>query len=383
MVSPLSRRFCQNIPEPSYDSLGTNCTIYKSNSPLPLQSGVNLKSFDVAYETWGTLNRDRSNAILLFTGLSASSHAASSKKDPTPGWWEDFIGVNKALDTNKFFIICCNSIGGCFGSSGPLSVDPVTLERYGLRFPQVTIDDIVASQMDVLDHLGITKAYAVVGASMGGMMSLCAAAKFPDRFDKCISISSCGRSYPFSIAIRYCQRQVLMADPEWKEGEYYEKSFPFQGMKRARELGTISYRSGPEWEERFGRQRKNSTENRFGPDFLVEHYLEHQGERWANASSRFDPNAYLILSKAMDLFDLSVEGDYEKGICRIKSKTLVMGSVSDLLLPVWQQREIATILRKSGTRCIYYEIDSKYGHDTFLVDVDTISAGVKGHLETS
>jgi homoserine O-acetyltransferase len=345
-----------------------------------LRFGI-LPRIQLAYETWGELNQDRSNAILLHTGLSASSHAKSHDRDAAPGWWEKFIGPGLALDTSKFFVVCVNSLGGCFGSTGPSSTDPLSGNRYGPNFPMVTVEDIVRSQFLVLDALGIEKIHASVGSSMGGMMSCVAAALFPERVDRCVSISACGRSYPFSIAIRYTQRQVLMADPGWMGGFYYDRTFPYFGMRRAREIGTISYRSGPEWELRFGRKRIDSVAApSLGPDFLIESYLDHQGESF---SKKFDPNSMLYLSKAMDMHDLG-EGckSYEEGVARIKCPTLVMGVQSDVLFPSWQQREIARILRDHGTTCTYYEVDALYGHDTFLIDVPTIGSAVKGHLET-
>jgi homoserine O-acetyltransferase len=341
----------------------------------------------LAYETWGTLNEDKSNAILIHTGLSASSHAKSHEKNTKPGWWEKFIGPGKPVDTDKFFVICVNVLGGCYGSTGPSSFKPLKnsngkKKRYGLTFPMLSVFDIVRSQFLLLDSLGIDKLYASVGSSLGGMQSLAASVMFPDRVNRCVSISACGRTYPFSIAIRYCQRRVLMADPNWRGGFYYDKSFPQAGMKHAREIGTISYRSGPEWDQRFGRKRADPKSSpNFCPDFLIETYLDHQGEQFC---LKYDPNSMLYISKAMDLFDLGDLADsYENAIARIKAPTLIMGVQSDVLFPVWQQREIAEIMRaKCEAPCTYYELDALYGHDTFLIDVPTVGAAIKGHLET-
>ncbi|KAF8631612.1 hypothetical protein AX15_002358 [Amanita polypyramis BW_CC] len=242
-----------------------------------------LPSFDIAYETWGTPSPAKDNVILLHTGLSASSHAASTKVNPAPGWWERFIGPGKALDTNQFFIICTNTIGGCYGSTGPSSIEPETGKPWATRFPIVSIFDMVRAQFHLLDHLGIDKLYASVGSSMGGMQSLAAGWLFPDRVGKVVSISGTARSTPSSIAMRYAQRSVLMADPNWNNGFYYDGMPPHTGMKLARQIATITYRSGPEWDQRFGRQLRPAPELEPGPrtpalcpDFLIETYLDHQ-----------------------------------------------------------------------------------------------------------
>lgn len=264
-----------------------------------------LPEFDVAYETWGQLNSDKTNAILLHTGLSASSHAHSTASNPKPGWWEKFIGPGRPLDTDQYFVICTNVIGGCYGSTGPSSIDPSDGQRYATRFPILTIEDMVRVQFRLLDSLGIKKLYASVGSSMGGMQSLAAGVLFPDRVGKIVSISGCARSHPYSIAMRHTQRQVLMMDPNWARGFYYDSIPPHSGMKLAREIATVTYRSGPEWEKRFGRKRADpSKQPALCPDFLIETYLDHAGEKFC---LEYDPNSLLYVSKAMDLFDLGYE----------------------------------------------------------------------------
>lgn len=287
-------------PEPSYTS-GEHLTFH-SSQPLLLDWGGVLPSYDIAYETWGTLNSDKSNAILLHTGLSASSHAHSTDINPAPGWWQKFIGPGAPLDTDKHFIICTNVIGGCYGSTGPSSLDPANTQRYGTRFPILTMDDMVRAQFRLLDNLGIDRLYASVGSSMGGMQSLAAGVMFPHRVGRIASISGCARSHPYSIAMRHTQRQVLMVDPNWSRGFYYDKVPPHAGMKLAREIATVTYRSGPEWEQRFGRRRADpSRPPALCPDFLIETYLDHAGEKWC---LEYDANSLLYISKAMDLFDL-------------------------------------------------------------------------------
>ncbi|TFB00686.1 Serine O-acetyltransferase [Trichoderma ghanense] len=290
-------------PEPAYTSGATQT--FHCDSPLLLDWGGVLPSFTIAYETWGRLNADRSNAILLHTGLSASSHARSNEANPAPGWWEKFIGPGAPLDTDRFHVICTNVIGGCYGSTGPSSIDPANGETYATRFPILTLHDMVRAQFRLLDHLGISRLYASVGSSMGGMQSLAAAALFPQRVARVASISGCARSHPYSIAMRHTQRQVLMMDPNWNRGFYYGRVPPHAGMKLAREIATVTYRSGPEWEQRFGRRRADPTKPpALCPDFLIETYLDHAGEKWC---LNYDPNSLLYVSKAMDLFDLGHE----------------------------------------------------------------------------
>lgn len=290
-------------PEPSYTTGAHQA--FTSDEPLFLDWGGVLPTYTIAYETWGQLNATKSNAILLHTGLSASSHAHSTPDNTKPGWWEKFIGPGLPLDTDKYFVICTNVLGGCYGSTGPSSIDPVTGNRYGTRFPILTMQDMVRGQFTLLDHLGIEKLYASVGSSMGGMQSLAAGVMHPHRVGRIASISGCARSHPYSIAMRHTQRQVLMVDPNWKRGFYYDSVPPHAGMKLAREIATVTYRSGPEWEQRFGRRRADPSKvPALCPDFLIETYLDHAGEKWC---LEYDANSLLYISKAMDLFDLGKE----------------------------------------------------------------------------
>lgn len=438
----LEARSLSSGPEPSYTSGAT--LNYHCSEPILLDWGGLLREFDVAYETWGELNADKSNVILLHTGLSASSHAHSTEANPKSGWWEKFIGPGGCLDTKKYHIICTNVIGGCYGSTGPSSVDPADGQLYATRFPILTIEDMVRAQFRLLDGLGIQKLYASVGASMGGMQSLAAGVLFPDRVGRVASISGCARSHPYSIAMRHTQRQVLMMDPNWARGFYYGKVPPHFGMKLAREIATVTYRSGPEWEQRFGRRRADpSKKPALCPDFLIETYLDHAGEKFC---LEYDPNSLLYVSKAMDLFDLGRENqiaaagrraDYVKSLesgsvdseslnrsCSLTlpetpyeeqpetaptdlnspvSKSLgppadliaglaplrdhpalVMGVASDILFPAWQQREIAETLRRAGnTRVTHVELGedvSLFGHDSFLLDLEHIGANLKRFL---
>jgi homoserine O-acetyltransferase len=366
-------------PEPQYDRVVSGYEIFRSDEPFACRWGGSLPRFELAYETWGTLSETRDNAILLHTGLSASSHARSHPRNPTPGWWEDFIGPGLALDTDRFFVVCSNLLGGCYGSTGPPSPNPATGRPYGTHFPILTVGDMVRAQLMLLDHLGIDRLHASVGASLGGMQSLEIAARAPERVGRLVSISAALRSYPQSIAIRFVQRQALMADPDWAAGHYYGASFPYRGQRVAREIGTITYRSGPEWQERFGRRRRGDGPPRLDEDFQVEGYLAHQADKFC---LQYDANSYLYISKAMDLFDLLEEGEQERPLVdRLRCPALVVGVTTDVLFPVWQQRELAEVLEKRGIPVDYLEIDAPYGDDTLLIDLDRIGGGVKVYLE--
>lgn len=428
-------------PEPEYTSGATET--WHSSEPLLLDWGGVIPEFDIAYESWGEMNADKSNVILLHTGLSASSHAHSTEKNPAPGWWEKFIGPGGPLDTNKYHVICTNVIGGCYGSTGPGSIDPGNGEKYATRFPILTMQDMVRAQFRLLDGLGVDKLFASIGSSMGGMQSLAAGVLFPERVGRIVSISGCARSHPYSIAMRHTQRQVLMMDPNWNRGFYYGKVPPHAGMKLAREIATVTYRSGPEWEQRFGRRRADPRKPpALCPDFLIETYLDHAGEKWCLT---FDPNSLLYVSKAMDLFDLGHEGQvstlarrterqeqlqsgtsspisnatcsltlpsspYEEqpgsapdpseplvpgsyrppedlilGLAPLRDiPTLVMGVASDILFPAWQQREVAEAVRLAGNRNVTHmelsEEMSLFGHDTFLLDLKHIGGNLKMFL---
>ncbi|KAI3488238.1 hypothetical protein L1887_47777 [Cichorium endivia] len=431
-------------PEPSYTKVVSGYQLYHHREPFRLDYGGELPEFHLAYETWGTLNADRSNAILLHTGLSASSHAASTESNPAKGWWEDFVGPNKPLDTNRFFVMCTNVLGGCYGSTGPSSPHPQDPSgaAYATRFPILSIFDMVRAQFRLLDHLGIRTLYASVGSSMGGMQSIAAAHLERERVQRLVSISGCARSAPASIALRYAQRSVLMSDPNWNRGFYYQPGSlpPHTGMKLARQIATFTYRSGPEWEQRFGRARRIAPASQGGeeheldpalcPDFLIETYLDHQGEQFC---LKYDANSLIYISKAMDLFDMSdhaladlerrrtaAHGQGEaglsvshtpppaprprkrqhistlsspaahayvpalaRGMARLSHiPTLVIGVQSDILFPVEQQREIAECLRLNGNDSVrYYELDAPHGHDSFLIDVPNVGGAIRGFLE--
>jgi homoserine O-acetyltransferase len=365
-------------PEPQYDKVVSGYESFTSREPFRCQWGGVLPGFTLAYETWGTLSPRRDNAILLHTGLSASSHAKSHARNTSPGWWEEFIGPGAPIDTDRFFVVCSNLLGGCYGSTGPMSPNPATGQPYATDFPILTVADMVRAQLRLLDHLGIARLHASIGASLGGMQSLQIAALAPERVGRLVSISAALRAYPQSIAMRFVQRQAVMSDPDWRGGRYYGQSFPHRGQRVAREIGTITYRSGPEWQERFGRERGDDGPPRLDEDFQVERYLAHQGDRFC---LQYDANSYLYISKAMDLFDLLEEVDGSPLVARVRCPALVIGVSTDVLFPVWQQRELAERLEKQGAEVSYLELDAAYGHDTFLIDRERVGGAIAAHLE--
>jgi len=331
-----------------------------------------LESPTLAYETWGELNDARDNAILIFTGLSPSAHATSCAVDPTPGWWEEMIGTGLPIDTDRFFVICVNSLGSCFGSTGPATVDPQTGECYRLSFPVLTLEDVAESAWFVVQQLGVDVLHTVVGCSMGGMSGLAFCVRHPDNVRSFISVSSGTRALPFSIAVRSLQREMIRSDPKWKKGDYDVGDPPITGQRLARKLGMITYRSAEEWKQRFGRERSTSharIEDQFVAEFSVESYLENHGRKFTGA---FDPNCYLYLSHASDLFDLAeYGGSLKAGFKRLQlDRALVIGVRTDILFPLEQQRELAEGIAGVCNDTQLAELDCIRGHDSFLVDMD-------------
>lgn len=328
----------------------------------------------IAYETWGELNKAGDNAVLLFTGLSPSAHAASSQLDPSAGWWEDMVGPNRPIDTGRYFVICINSLGSCFGSTGPASINPETHEKYRLDFPVLSLEDIARAGQLVVASLKIKQLYAVAGASMGGMTALAFTLLFPAQSARLLSISSSARSLPFSIALRSLQRELIRKDLAWKEGQYADDAPPAVGMRLARKLGLITYRSSEEWAERFGRERATDDVSSgkggiFGIDFEVESYLQSHANKFAGT---FDANCYIYLSRATDLFDASDHGgSVDAALKRTGLKSaLVIGVRTDFLFPPHQQEELADGLSAAGVEVTFQLLGSIQGHDSFLIDMD-------------
>ncbi len=337
-----------------------------------MRGGGSLQDVHLAYETWGQLSPGRDNAVLLFTGLSPSAHAASSAADPSPGWWEEMVGRGKPIDSNRFFIICLNSLGSCFGSTGPASTNPVTGVPYRLEFPVLTIEDIAHAGYELIRALGLERLHAVAGSSMGGMSALAFTMLYPDASRGLVSISAAARARPFAIALRSLQREIIRRDPDWQDGNYEAGKGPVTGMRLARKLGMITYRSAREWHERFGRERvpeERRTGDPFCIDFEVESYLEAHANKF---TGQFDANCYLYLSRAMDLFDVAEHGgSVEAGLARVGAQNvLIIGVESDFLFPLEQQRHLAAGLERAGRSVDFVPLPSIQGHDSFLVDMD-------------
>lgn len=352
--------------------MGSATKFVTIDRPFDMHRGGVLQSATIAYETWGTLNAARDNAVLLFTGLSPSAHAASSAEDPASGWWEDMIGSGLPIDSDRFFVICINSLGSCFGSTGPASIDPATGEPYRTRFPVLTLEDVAEGGYAVVDALGISKLHTTIGCSMGGMSALAFCVRHPEASTGFVSISAATRALPFSIAVRSLQREMIRRDPKWQGGNYDPADPPLMGQRLARKLGMITYRSAEEWEHRFARERisvENRSGDMFAGDFAVESYLEAQANRFVG---QFDANCYLYLSRASDLFDFAEHGgSVEAGFDMLRlQRALVIGVRTDFLFPIHQQQELADGLARVIPETEFVKLDCVKGHDSFLVEMD-------------
>jgi homoserine O-acetyltransferase len=351
---------------------------------FPMHRGGFLESPTIAYETWGELQGRGDNAILLFTGLSPSAHAASSTANPAAGWWEDMIGPGLPLDTDEYFVICVNSLGSCFGSTGPASIDPATGARYRLSFPVLSLEDVANGGFEVLKALGIERLQTTIGCSMGGMSALAFCVRHPEVSEGLLSISSATRALPFAIAVRSLQREMIRQDPKWANGDYDPEDPPTLGPRLARKLGMITYRSAIEWERRFGRERITTPDeagDQFRIDFEVESYLEAQARKF---TGQFDANCYLYLSRASDLFDLAEHGgSLSSGFKKLRLKrALVIGVESDILFPLRQQQDLADGLSEVVEEVDFVRLGSIKGHDSFLVDMDAFRPVICSYFES-
>jgi len=341
-------------------------------SPFAMKRGGALSGARVAYETWGDLNAARDNAILILTGLSPNAHDAANEGNPEPGWWEAMVGPGKPIDSHRWYVICVNSLGSCKGSTGPASLDPATGKPYRLEFPELAIEDIATAAFEVTRALGIEQLACVIGNSMGGMTALAYLLLHPGAAKTHINISGSARALPFSIAIRSLQLEAIRLDPNWNQGNYDDAHYPENGMRMARKLGVVTYRSAMEWDGRFGRVRLDSEcreDDPFGLEFEVERYLEGHARRFVH---QFDPNCYLYLSRSMDWFDLDGYGggDAMVGLAKIHvKKALAIGVRTDILFPLQQQQQVADGLRAGGAQAEFLPLESPQGHDAFLVDI--------------
>ena len=365
------------LPKNSVGIVPIQTFTFAQNEPFLLESGAALSPVSLTYETYGRLNADHTNAILICHALSGSSHAAGfhSEDDPKPGWWDDCIGPGKAFDTNQFFVICSNVLGSCYGSSGPMTIDPVSGRPYGLGFPVVTIGDMVRAQIHLLDHLEIDRLLAVAGGSMGGMQVLEWASNHPARVRSAIPIATTARHSPMLIAFGEVGRQAIYADPFWNQGDYYDKpQKPDAGLAVARMVGHITYLSDESMQHKFGRRLR--AEEKYGyefqTEFEVESYLKYNGSKF---TERFDANSYLYVTKAMDYFDLTrPSGKLAAAFSGATDiKFLLISFTSDWLYPSYHSKELVRALHAVGADVTYLDIESSWGHDAFLLEVETMT----------
>ncbi len=350
---------------------------------LPLRCGQSLPGFTLAYETYGTLNNDRSNAILICHALSGDAHVAgyyTDDPDEKPGWWDDAVGPGKMFDTDRFFVICSNVIGGCQGSTGPSSLAPDG-KPWGLRFPVVTVADMVRAQRHLMDRLGIEQLYAVAGGSMGGMQALQWAVDYPERVRLALFLASTPKSSTQNIAFNEIGRQAIYADPNWKQGDYYGGPPPNAGLAVARMVGHVTYMSETSLDHKFGRRFHNRDGYgfTFDTDFEVESYFRYQGEKFVR---RFDANSYLYITKALDYFDIADGyGSLEAALARIQAGVLVISFSSDWLYTAEQALDLVTALEQLGKEVEYHLVQAHFGHDSFLVEVELMTRLVGRYLD--
>jgi len=354
----------------------------ESDPLLKLESGAQFGPITLDYETYGNLNSKKDNAILICHALTGNAHVAG-KVDANSeiGWWDPIIGPNRPLDTNKYFIICSNILGGCSGSTGPHSINPKTKKPYGMKFPTITIKDMVNAQKRLLEgFFNISHLKAVIGGSIGGMQALQWGVTYPKFMDGLSVIASASKLSPQAIAFNKIGRHAIMIDPKWNNGEYYDLPDDLDGLALARMVAHITYLSDEAMQIKFGRKHSNITEYfDFDEKFEVENYLEHQGYKFIK---RFDANSYLYLSKAMDLFDISRDfPSLKEGLSQISAnKTLIISFSSDWLFPAYHSKEVADILSDLKKDITYYELTSYHGHDSFLIEYDKINPLVSDFL---
>ncbi len=347
---------------------------YIHEGKIELASGVKFGPIEIAYETYGKLNGEKTNAILICHALSGDAHAAGwHEGDEKPGWWDNMIGPGKALDTEKYYLICSNILGGCKGTTGPSSINPQTGKPYGLDFPIVTVSDMVKVQKKLVDYLEIDQLLAVVGGSLGGMQALQWAIAYPEKVRFCIPIASTCKSSPQQIAFNEVRRRAIMADPKWNRGNYYDQEPPKDGLQLARMIGHITFLSEGSMERKFGRklQDKNKYSFDFDIDFEVESYLHYKGGSFVE---RFDANSYLYITKAVDYFDLTnnKERSLKEVFAGVKSRFLIVAISSDWLYPPYQSKEIVRALEANDVDVTYSEMGSMYGHDAFLLEPEQL-----------
>ncbi len=354
---------------------------------MPLESGAKLGPVTIAYETYGELTPEKDNVVLVLHALTGDSHAAGyySEDDPKPGWWDIMIGPGKGIDTDKYFVICSNVIGGCMGSTGPSSVNPKTGKPYGLSFPMVTIGDMVRAQKALLEHLGIKKILSMIGGSMGGMQVLQWTVQYPDMVMSAIPLATTMKHSALAIAFNEVARQAIISDPDWKNGDYYGEAGPVHGLSVARMIGHVTYLSDEALRRKFGRnlQDKDDFSYTFDADFQVESYLRYQGTKFVE---RFDANSFLYITRATDYFDLTQYkgiGSAVGVLSLARARYLVVSFTSDWLYPTYQSREMVKAMKKSGLDVSFCEIEAEWGHDAFLLKNERLENLVKNFIDST
>ncbi len=360
--------------------IGITETKYFQFEGLKLESGKSLSKVQVAYETYGKLNSDKSNAILILHALTGDAHAAGFHAgEAKPGWWDSMIGPGKAFDTDKYFVISTNVLGGCQGTTGPASTNPETGKPYGLDFPFITISDMVKVQKKLIDHLGIHKLLSAAGGSMGGMQAISWLTDFGSYVHSIIPIATSAKHSPQQIAFHEVGRQAIMSDPNWNNGDYYNGEPPAKGLALARMIGHITYMSDTSMEEKFGRGKKSDKlPDKFDANFEVERYLHYRGDSFVK---RFDANTYLYVTKAMDYYDSAPGSKLEDVWDGKKASILVIAFKSDWLYPAYHSKEIAKAGKLGGLDVTYVEIESTYGHDAFLLELEEETHYIKHFLK--
>ncbi len=345
-----------------------------------LESGVKLPELKIAYETYGELNKEKTNAVLICHALSGDAHASGYHSEAKkPGWWDPMIGPGKAFDTDKYFVICSNVIGGCKGSSGPNSINPDTGKPYGLSFPIVSIRDMANAQKKLIDFFGIEKLLSICGGSMGGMQALQMTLDYSENVISCIPIATAHKHSAQQIAFDEVGRQAIMADPAWNGGDYYNSEHPVRGLAVARMVGHVTYMSDESMNQKFGRMlKKKKLGYEFSTEFEVEGYLRYRGD---NFVKRFDANSYLYMTKAMDYFDLQKDKKLAHVFKDLKARFLVIAFSSDWLYPPSQSKDIVRALKMNGIDVTYCEISSNHGHDAFLLEFDEETKLIKHFLQ--
>jgi homoserine O-acetyltransferase len=380
LVASVSRR------HPEVDTPSSPVVHFDAGTPLRLACRQDLAPFSIAYETYGELNTAKSNAILICHALTADQYVASRHPiTGKPGWWDNMVGPGKPIDTNRFYVICSNVVGGCMGSTGPASIDPNTGAPYGLTFPVITVGDMVKAQARLIDYLGIDQLFAVIGGSMGGMQVLEWASRYKDRVFAAVPIATAAWHSSQNIAFHEVGRQAVMADPEWSGGNYYAAGkVPKNGLAVARMAAHITYLSEEALHRKFGRslQDRSSLSFSFNAEFQVESYLRHQGSTFVD---RFDANSYLYITRALDYFDMreSAGGVLANAFRGTKTRFCVVSFTSDWLYPTRESREIVQALNAVAANVSFVEIESDKGHDAFLLEEPTFFATMRGFLNAA